>query len=163
MHILINKKYLTYGNFKAKCAVGKKGISIKKKEGDLITPKGLFSIKKVLFRSDRIKYLKTKLTKKKITKKMGWCDDPNSKKYNQLVIYPFNYNTEKLFRQDNIYDIILVLNFNMKPILRKKGSAIFLHVAKKKISPTKGCIAISKVKLKSLLSIINKNTKIKIV
>ena len=159
---MINKKYLTYGNFKAKCAVGKKGINIKKKEGDLITPKGLFSIKKVLFRSDRIKYLKTKLTKKKITKKMGWCDDPNSKKYNQLVIYPFNYSSEKLFRQDNIYDIILVLNFNMKPILKKKGSAIFLHVAKKKISPTKGCIAISKVKLKSLLSIINKNTKIKI-
>ncbi len=163
MHIFINKKYLTYGNLKAKCALGKKGIGIKKKEGDLITPKGLFKIKKVFYRRDRLKYLDTKLSKNVITNKMGWCDDSKSKKYNQLIKYPFSFRSEKLYRKDNIYDIILILDFNMKPILKKRGSAIFLHVAKKDFSPTKGCIAISKINLKRLVGKINKRTKIKII
>ena len=94
---------------------------------------------------------------------MGWCDDSKSKKYNQLIKYPFSFRSEKLYRKDNIYDIILILDFNMKPILKKRGSAIFLHVAKKDFSPTKGCIAISKINLKRLVGKINKRTKIKII
>ena len=86
-----------------------------------------------------------------------------SKKYNQLIKYPFSFRSEKLYRKDNIYDIILILDFNMKPILKKRGSAIFLHVAKKDFSPTKGCIAISKINLKRLVGKINKRTKIKII
>ena len=77
MHILINKKYLTYNNYKAKCAIGKRGIGYKKKEGDLITPKGKYKIKYILYRKDRVKKFKLKLKKIIIKKNMGWCDDPN--------------------------------------------------------------------------------------
>ena len=163
MHILIKKKYLIYGNYKVKCAIGKRGINYKLKEGDLITPKGFFKIKKVFFRKDRVKNLVSEIKKIPITKYMGWCDDPDSKNYNKQISYPFKYSSERLFRSDNIYDIILVLNFNMNPIKKNKGSAIFIHVAKRNFNPTKGCVALSKVKLKKLLSIIKKNTKVKII
>ena len=62
---------------------------------------------------------------------MGWCDDPKSKQYNKLIKLPFDYSHEKLYKKENIYDIILVLNYNMNPIKKNKGSAIFIHVAKK--------------------------------
>ena len=79
-----------------------------------------------------------------INKKMGWCDDPKSKKYNQLIELPFKFNFEKLYRNDDIYDIIFILSFNTNPVLKNKGSAIFIHIAKKNYSPTKGCVAIKK-------------------
>ena len=162
MHILINKKYLTYDNYKAKCAIGKRGIGYKKKEGDLMTPIGKYKIKYVLYRKDRLKKIQTKLRKISIKKNMVWCDDSKSKKYNQLTFLPLNYNYEKLYRRDNIYDLILVLNYNMNPIKKNKGSAIFLHVAKKNYKPTMGCIALSKKDLRYLLSIIDKKTFINI-
>tara|TARA_B100002051_G_C16700627_1_gene620771 strand:+ start:1154 stop:1645 length:492 start_codon:yes stop_codon:yes gene_type:complete len=162
MHILIRNKLLNCGNYKVKCAVGKRGIKIKKKEGDLITPKGLFKIKRVLYRKDRIGRLNTKLKKTPIKKNMGWCDDPSSKFYNKLINFPFKFNAEKLFKRENIYDIILVLDFNMNPIRKNKGSAIFIHIAKKKFTPTKGCVAISKNVLKKILSKINKDCKVRI-
>ena len=93
---------------------------------------------------------------------MGWCDDPKSKKYNQLIRYPFKYSSEKLYRSDNMYDIIVVLNFNMDPIRKNRGSAIFLHVAKNNFSKTKGCIALKKIDLKKLVAKINKKTVIRI-
>ena len=146
MHISVKKKKnLTYDNYKVKCAIGKRGIGIKKREGDLITPKGIFKIKEIFYRKDRIKNLSTKIRKIIIKKNMGWCDDPNSKKYNQLIRYPFKFNSERLYRSDNIYDIIIVLNFNMSPVKKNKGSAIFIHVAKNKFSSTKGCIALKKM------------------
>ena len=162
MHILIKNKYLTYGNYKVKCAVGKRGINRKKKEGDLSTPKGTFQVKKVYYRHDKVKNLKTIFKKIVIRKNMGWCDDPRSNRYNKLIKYPFKYKSEKLFRADNTYDIILVLNFNMNPIKKDKGSAIFIHVAKRKFNPTKGCVAIEKKELRKLLKTLKKNSKIKI-
>ena len=62
---------------------------------------------------------------------MGWCDDPNSKDYNKLIELPFSYSCEKLYKSNNTYDLILVLNYNMNPVIKRKGSAIFIHVAKK--------------------------------
>ena len=162
MHILIKNKYLTYGNYKVKCAVGKRGINRKKKEGDLSTPKGTFQVKKVYYRHDKVKNLKTCFKKIVIRKNMGWCDDPRSNRYNKLIKYPFKYKSEKLFRADNTYDIILVLNFNMNPIKKDKGSAIFIHVAKRKFNPTKGWVAIEKKELRKLLKTLKKNSKIKI-
>ena len=97
MHIYINKNYLTYNKLKVRCAIGKKGIGYKRKEGDLITPKGRFKIKYILYRKDRVK-ISTKMKKKVIKKNMGWCDDPNSKQYNKLVKLPFFYRNEKLFK-----------------------------------------------------------------
>ena len=163
MHIIIKNKILSYGNYKVKCAVGKRGIGIKLKEGDLITPKGIYKITKIFIRKDRIKNLRTKIKTFPIKKNMGWCNDPNSKSYNKLVKYPFNSTFEKLCRKDNIYDVVVVLNYNMKPIVRNKGSAVFLHISKKNYSPTEGCIAINKPHIKKLLTLISKSTKVKIV
>ena len=161
MHILINKNYLTYNKLKVKCAIGKKGIGYKRKEGDLITPSGQFKIKYILYRKDRVK-ISTKLKKKIIKKNMGWCDDPKSNQYNKLVKLPFAYNHEKLFKKENIYDIILVLNYNMNPIKKNRGSAIFIHVAKNNFKRTKGCVAIKKISLIKLIKKISSYTKVKI-
>ena len=163
MHILINKKYLTYGQYKVKCALGKRGIGHKKKEGDLITPIGQYKIKFILYRKDRVKKIHSKLKKVIIKKNMGWCDDPNSEKYNKLVNLPFNFKYEKLFKKENTYDIILVLNYNMNPIKKNKGSAIFIHVVKKNYRKTKGCIAIGKAQLLKIIKKIKNNTEVKIV
>ena len=163
MHILIKNKKLIYNNYRIKCAIGKRGIKTKRKEGDFITPKGTFRIKLILYRKDRIKNFKSFVPKLSITKKMGWCDDSKSKKYNRLIKYPFAFSSEKLFRKDNVYDIILVLNYNMNPTKKYKGSAIFIHIAKKKYDATEGCVAIKKVNLLKLIKSLKKNTKIKIV
>jgi L,D-peptidoglycan transpeptidase YkuD (ErfK/YbiS/YcfS/YnhG family) len=93
---------------------------------------------------------------------MGWCDDPNSRFYNQQIKLPNRYSHERLYRNDNLYDLIAVLNYNTNPIIKNKGSAIFLHVAKSKYQKTKGCITLKKENLIKIISIIKKNTKIKI-
>ncbi len=93
---------------------------------------------------------------------MGWCDDPNSKKYNQLIKLPTKFSYERLYREDEIYDIIFILSFNTKPIKKNKGSAIFIHIAKRNYSPTKGCIAIKKNDIKKLAREINTKTLVKI-
>ena len=163
MHIYINNKFVSYSNYKAKCAVGKRGISIKKKEGDFITPKGTFKIREIFYRKDRVQNLITRIKKTVIRKNMGWCDDPKSKKYNKLIYFPFKHSAEKLYRRENIYDIILVLNFNMNPVKKNKGSAIFIHVAKKSFQPTQGCIALNKFELIKLVKSIKINTVVKII
>ena len=159
--IIINKSgYLKYNNLKVRCALGKAGVEGKKQEGDNITPKGTFKIVKIYYRSDRIKKISSKFRLIKITKNMGWCDDPNSKNYNQLIKLPTKYGHEKLHKKNNVYDLIVVLNYNMNPIIKNKGSAIFIHVAKEKYKKTAGCIALKKFHLLNLIKKIKKNTKV---
>ena len=162
MHIIINKKYLTYNNYKVKCSIGKRGIGRKTKEGDLITPKGKYTIKYILYRKDRVKKIQTKIKTIVIRNNMGWCDDPKSKNYNKLIKLPSAFGHEKLFKKENVYDIILVLNYNMNPVVKNKGSAIFIHVVKGNYKKTKGCIALKKIHLLKILKILKKNTKVKI-
>jgi L,D-peptidoglycan transpeptidase YkuD (ErfK/YbiS/YcfS/YnhG family) len=162
VHISINKKYLVYKNYKAKCSIGKRGIGYKKKEGDLITPKGRYRIKYILYRKDKVKRIQTKIKKIIIKKNMAWCDDPNSKRYNKLIKLPSSFSYEKLYRNDNVYDIILVLNYNMKPIIKHKGSAIFIHVSKSNYKKTEGCVALKKTHLLKILKQLKKNTLVKI-
>ena len=147
-------------NYKAKCAIGKRGIGIKRKEGDLITPKGKYKIKYILYRKDRIRKIQSKIKRIAITKSMGWCDDPRSRDYNKLIKLPTNYKYEKLYRKENVYDLILVLNFNMRPIVKKKGSAIFIHIAKKNYKKTEGCVAVNKVSLLKIIKKLKNNTKV---
>ena len=151
-----------YNKYKVKCALGKRGIGTKKKEGDKITPKGRYNIKFLLYRKDRIKKIKTKLKKIIIKKNLGWCDDPNSKNYNKLIYLPAENSHEKLYKSDNSYDIVLVLNYNMSPVKNGKGSAIFIHVAKRNYKKTLGCIAINKIALLKIISEIKKNTIVEI-
>ena len=159
MHILINNKYLKFNNYKAKCCIGKRGIGLKKKEGDLITPKGKYKIKYILYRKDRVK-IQSKIKKIVIKKNMGWCDDPKSNEYNKLINLPSVYKHEKLYKKENFYDIIIVLNYNMSPIVKNKGSAIFIHVARKNYKKTEGCVAIKKAHLLKITKDLKNNTKV---
>ena len=161
--IIVKKNgYLKYKNLKFRCALGKGGIKKKIKEGDNITPKGIFSITRIFYRQDKIKKIITKVKKIKIKKNMGWCDDSQSPFYNKQVKLPNRFGYEKLYREDNLYDIILILNYNIKPVIKNKGSAIFVHVGNKFYKKTRGCVALKKGHLIKLISQIKKNTKIKI-
>ena len=161
--IIVKKSgYLKYKNFKYRCALGKAGVNKKIKEGDNITPKGVFKITKIYYRADKIKIIKTNIKKIKITKNMGWCDDPISRFYNRQIKLPSKYSHEKLYRNDDLYDLIAVLNYNTNPIIKNKGSAIFMHIAKNSYKKTEGCIALKKENLINVLVQIKKNTKIKI-
>ena len=161
--IIVKKSgYLNYKNFKFRCALGKNGIKKKVKEGDFITPKGKYKLIKIYYRPDRIKKINSPLKKVRIKKNMGWCDDVNSKYYNKQIKINDKISHERLYRKDSLYDIIVVLNYNLNPIIRGKGSAIFLHVAKKNYSKTQGCIALKRNELLNLVSKIKKNTQIRI-
>ena len=161
--IIVKKSgYLKYKNFIFRCALGKNGIKKKIQEGDNITPKGIFKITKIYYRQDKIKKINTLIKKIKIRKEMGWCDDPKSIFYNKQIKLPSKFSYERLYRKDHIYDLLAVLNYNTNPVIKNKGSAIFMHIAKKNYSPTAGCVALKKNDLIKLLEIIKKNTKIKI-
>ena len=161
--IIVNKNgTLIHNKKRYKCALGKNGIAKRKKEGDKKTPAGLFSLGKVYYRKDKIRNLKTNLKKIVIKKKMAWCDDPNNKFYNKLT-FTNDKSKEKLYRKDNLYNIIVVINYNIKPIIKNKGSAIFIHLAKKNYSGTMGCIGLKKKDLLDILKTVKKRTKIKII
>jgi L,D-peptidoglycan transpeptidase YkuD (ErfK/YbiS/YcfS/YnhG family) len=161
--IIVKKSgYLKYKNFIFRCALGKNSVKKKMQEGDNITPKGIFKITKIYYRQDKIKKIKTLIKKIKIRKEMGWCDDPRSIFYNKQIKLPSKFSYERLYRKDHIYDLLAVLNYNTNPVIKNKGSAIFMHIAKKNYSPTAGCVALKKNDLIKLLEIIKKNTKIKI-
>ena len=137
--IILNKNGTIIHNKKGyKCAIGKNDFSNKKKEGDKKTPAGVFTLGKVFYRKDKIKNLKTSLEKKVIKQNMAWCDDPNNKSYNKLILTS-NKKKEKLYRKDNLYNIIVVINYNIRPTIKNKGSAIFIHLARKNYSGTMGC------------------------
>jgi L,D-peptidoglycan transpeptidase YkuD (ErfK/YbiS/YcfS/YnhG family) len=161
--IIINKSgYLKYKNLKFKCSLGKSGIGKKEKEGDKITPKGTYKIVKIYYRNDRVKKILSNFKLFKIKKNMGWCDDPSSNFYNKEIKLPSKFSHEKLYRKDNLYDLLAVLDYNMNPVIKRKGSAIFVHIASKSYKKTKGCIALKKKHLIKILSQIKKTTKIKI-
>ncbi len=160
--ILKNKETLQYKNFNFRCVIGKKGLSLNKKEGDKKTPQGLFEIDKLYFRKDRIKKINVKIKSIPIRKNMGWCDDKtNIKKYNKLIKVSKKIKHEKMYRRDSCYDLVIPIKYNFLRPKLGKGSAIFLHITKN-YKPTAGCVAISKNDFLILLKLINKKTKIKI-
>ena len=140
-----NKNTLIIDDFKFRCCVGKNGIRFNKKEGDFSTPKGLFKLQILYFRKDRVGIPVTKIKKKIITKDLGWCDDPNHKKYNEEIkIYRRN-SKENFYRKDIKYDYLITINHNDKKI-PYMGSAIFIHLTDN-YKPTAGCIALKKKRL----------------
>ena len=160
MNIIIKKHLLLYKGYKLKCSIGKSGIKHFKKEGDLATPKGVFKLGLLYYRKDRNQFLQSKINKRVIKKNMGWCNDPRSKKYNCQINFPFKFGAEKLFRKDKIYDLLISINYNKKPMVKGNGSAIFLHLSDKKFKATAGCIAILKKDFLKILPLINSKTKI---
>ena len=160
--LLKNKHTLIIDEFKFKCCIGKNGKTSFKKEGDLKTPKGTYSIDKLYYRSDRLEKPRTQLKTIKIKKKYGWCDDINfPTKYNKPMIVNSKIRHEKLHRKDSKYDLLIPIKYNFtKPII-PNGSCIFLHLTKN-YKKTAGCIAVKKNDLFVILNLINKKTKIQI-
>jgi len=159
---VLRSGFLTFYKNKFKCSFGKNGFTKNKREGDRKTPIGNFKIVKCYYRSDKIQKPLTKIKCIKITKDLGWCDDPRSRHYNKVVTLPFKFSYEKLYRSDYQYDLVLVLNYNMNPVIKNKGSAIFIHIAKQEYKPTNGCIGLKKKDLFYLLRKIKKNVVISI-
>ena len=162
MNIKIKKHLLLYKNYKLKCSIGKSGITSFKKERDLATPKGTFKLGLLYYRKDRIKPPKCKIRTKVIKKNMGWCNDSKSNKYNREISFPFKYQAEKLYRKDMIYDLLINIKYNCHPVIKNKGSAIFLHLKNDKNKATAGCIAIAKKDFLKIIPLIGRKTKISI-
>jgi len=159
---LLNKNQLKIDDFVFKCSIGLNGLSSNKKEGDLKTPKGLFSIGNLYYRKDRIKNISSNLNSKVITKKLLWCHDLSSKKfYNKLVYKNRKLKGESLYRKDHKYDLLIPIKYNTYKRIVGKGSCIFLHITNN-YKPTAGCIAIKKKDFLILVKIIKKNSKIDI-
>ena len=155
-----NKNTLIIDDFILKCCIGKKGMNSNKKEGDYTTPKGLFNLKKLYFRKNRVDIPECKISKKVIKRNMAWCDDPSHKKYNEEIIIGNKNLKENLYRKDHKYDYIISISHNERKI-PNKGSAIFIHLTNN-YKPTAGCVALKKKDFEILLKLIDKKTKIKI-
>ena len=157
--IIKNKDTLLIDEFRFKCCIGKNGVKKNKIEGDLSTPKGNFSLENLFYRKDKVSKPVTKLQTKKIKRNFGWCTDNKSNLYNKKILNKKNIKHEKLFRKDYKYDLLIVISYNRKKIIKNKGSAIFLHLTKD-YKPTAGCIGLKKKDFLILLKLINKKTKI---
>ncbi|HEY9164449.1 MAG TPA: L,D-transpeptidase family protein [Magnetovibrio sp.] len=138
-----------------RCALGKGGIVLDKVEGDGATPAGDWFLGRVFYRPDRQKSPKTGLSIVAMNANMGWCDDPHHSDYNRLINLPHPARHEKMWRDDELYDVVVEILYNTDPIIAGKGSAIFMHVAKPDYSPTEGCIALCLSDLLDLLQMCN--------
>ena len=148
------------GNFIFKCCLGIRGVTDDKSEGDLKTPRGIFPLRYIMYRKDKIKKLKVNLSIYSINKNHICCEDPDNINYNKICIKKEMNETESLWRKDSSYDIIIIIGYNDQPVQKGKGSAIFIHLATNKYKPTKGCIALQLKDMKKLLSYNLKNIKI---
>ena len=156
---LKNKDTLIVDQFRFKCCIGKNGLKKNKVEGDFSTPKGKFLLENLYYRKDKILKPVTKLGNIEIKKEFGWCTDIKNNLYNKRFKINKKFKHEKLFRKDYKYDLLIVLSYNRKKIIKGKGSAIFIHLTKN-YKATAGCIALKKNDLLTLLKVIDKKTKI---
>ena len=127
-----------------RCALGRSGViaAQDKREGDGASPLGLWPIRRVLYRADRIARPTTSLPLSVIQPHDGWCDAPDDPAYNQFVGLPYPASAEALWREDGVYDIVVILGHNDDPPVSQMGSAIFLHLARPDWTPTQGCVAL---------------------
>lgn len=149
---------LRIGNVLIPCLIGRAGIKSSKREGDGTTPAGRWTLRKVLFRRDRVARPRTRLTVRAIARQDGWCDAPDDRNYNRPVRLPYPASHEKLWRDDHLYDVVVVLAHNERPRQRYLGSAVYLHMADPKGRPTAGCIAVSPPGMRRLLALCGPET-----
>lgn len=134
-----------------RAALGRAGVRVHKQEGDEATPSGLLQLRRVLYRADRVPAPHATVPREPIAENDGWCDDPWNAVYNTMVRLPHDARHERLWRDDHIYNIVGVLGWNDDPIIPHNGSAIFLHVARRDLAPTEGCVALAPDDLVALL------------
>ena len=139
-------------------AIGRGSVRPLKREGDGGTPLGRFPIGLVLYRADRVSRPHVPLPARAIREGDGWCDDPKDPNYNRLIRLPSKRSAEGLMREDALYDYVLVLGYNDRPRIKGRGSAIFVHLARKGYTPTEGCIAFSRSDMKAVLAEIRRGS-----
>jgi L,D-peptidoglycan transpeptidase YkuD (ErfK/YbiS/YcfS/YnhG family) len=144
------------------CVLGRNGVSTLKREGDGATPTGKFALRRVLYRNDRVATPLTALPTAPIARDDGWCDDPEDPMYNSLVKMPYRASAENLWRDDRLYDVIVIIGHNDHPVVASMGSAIFLHVAPANDAPTAGCVALALGDLLAVLRAVNATSVIEI-
>lgn len=140
------------------CALGRSGCTPRKKEGDGATPMGTWPLVSVYFRPDRVARPETELPVNPIRSNDGWCDAPGDRNYNRPVRLPYPASTETLWREDHLYDLVVVLDYNLFRRTRGAGSAIFMHLARNDYAPTEGCIALREKDLRHLLKFAHPGT-----
>ncbi len=142
------------------CALGRGGCRACKREGDGATPVGRWRLRRVLYRADRLPRPRTALPVRALTRHDGWCDAAFDRNYNRHVHHPYRASAERLWREDGLYDLIVVVGYNDVPRIRGRGSAIFIHVARPGLAPTEGCIALARVHLLRLLERIGRRASV---
>jgi len=151
---------ITWSDHRVRCALGRGGIVDNKREGDGAAPRGVFPLRQVMYRPDRLEKPRTALPVRAIGAKDGWCDDPESPLYNTLVSLPCEAAHEILWRQDDAYDILVVVGYNDNPPVRGRGSAIFIHIAGTGYKNTEGCIALNMDDLEMLIGDCDDQTRL---
>ena len=143
---------LQIGGLRAPVTFGAGGIRRDKQEGDHATPAALLTLRRVLYRADRGPAPACAVAREALAPDDGWCDDPGHADYNRLVRLPHPGRHERLWREDRLYDIVGVLGWNDDPVVRGRGSAIFLHTASPDGRPTEGCVALQADLLRQVLA-----------
>jgi L,D-peptidoglycan transpeptidase YkuD (ErfK/YbiS/YcfS/YnhG family) len=144
------------------CALGRSGRSVRKREGDGATPVGRWRLTAVLYRPDHGRRPATRLPVRPISPHDGWCDAPADRNYNRPVQHPYPASAERLWRDDGLYDLVVVLSHNARPRVRGAGSAVFLHLARVGYRPTEGCIALRREHLMRLLGRLGAGARIRV-
>ena len=144
------------------CALGKSGVTDSKQEGDGATPAGIFPLREVFYRPDRLPAPETDLPISELVQSDGWCDDPNHPAYNKKITLPHAGRYEELWREDAIYDVIIIIGYNDNPSRQNQGSTIFLHIAREAYQPTEGCVALKREDLLEILKDLTPGSQIEI-
>ena len=154
--------WITWPSGRARCALGRSGIiqQTDKREGDGATPAGVFPLRSVLYRSDRGESSRIMLPSRALEPDDGWCEDPADPQYNRLVKLPHGTATDRLWREDHLYDVIVVIGHNDDPVRPGMGSAIFLHLARPDYSATAGCVAVSREDMARILAAVRPGSRI---
>ena len=160
--IIVGDGRLVWPGKSVRAAIGKGGISLDKREGDGTTPVGVFALRCLWYRADRLERPRTRLETVTIGPINGWSDDPADPAYNRPVVLPHPFGHERLWREDGLYDLIVPLGYNDDPPVPGLGSAIFLHCARPDFGPTEGCVAIARGDLLDLLADCDPTTRIDI-
>ncbi|GJL88957.1 MAG: hypothetical protein DHS20C03_26660 [Minwuia thermotolerans] len=154
--------YATFGRRSFACALGRAGIVSTKTEGDGGTPVGLFPLRRLFYRHDRLGRPETLIPATPVQPHQGWCDDPDSPLYSRPVTLPSRYGHERLWRADGLYDLILTIGHNDRPVRPSAGSAVFVHVAHPSMTPTEGCVAFAVDDLLHLLRVLRPGDAVRI-
>ncbi|MEQ1755569.1 MAG: L,D-transpeptidase family protein [Micropepsaceae bacterium] len=159
--ILVSKSGLVrIGRRTFRCALGRGGVRIDKHEGDGATPVGRWPLRQLFYRADRLAKPSTLLSARSLTQQDGWCDAPADPHYNTNVVLPYGASAEQLWRNDHVYDLIVVVGYNDAPVVPGRGSAIFLHIARENYPPTAGCVAFARNDLLTILKMISLESRL---